>query len=145
MGRLDLNSEGLLLLTTDGELSRYLELPATGWTRRYRVRVFGELDEQRLKNLEKGTTVEGIEYGPIHVKIESNKGMNSWLIVSLKEGKNREIRRVMESLNLKVNRLIRQSYGPFQLGNLARGNIKEIHTQQLREQIGGFFKSKGKS
>ncbi len=140
VGRLDLNSEGLLLLTTDGELSRYLELPATGWTRRYRVRVFGELDEKKLKDLEKGTTVEGIEYGPIQVKIESKKGINSWLIVSLKEGKNREIRRVMESLGLQVNRLIRQSYGPFQLGSLVRGNIKEIHTANLKEQIPGFFK-----
>lgn len=140
VGRLDLNSEGLLLLTTDGELSRYLELPATGWTRRYKVRVFGELDEGKLKSLEKGTKVEGVEYGPIHVKVESSKGMNSWLIVSLKEGKNREIRRVMESLGLQVNRLIRQSYGPFQLGNLARGNIKEIHTQTLHEQIPGYFK-----
>lgn len=140
VGRLDLNSEGLLLLTTDGELSRYLELPATGWTRRYRVRVFGDLDEQALKDLEKGITVEGIHYGSIKVNIESRKGQNSWLSVSLKEGKNREIRRVMAALNLDVNRLIRQSYGPFQLGTMARGNVKEVYGEVLRQQIPGYFK-----
>ena len=141
VGRLDLNSEGLLLLTTDGELSRYLELPSTGWSRRYRVRVFGDINKDKLDSLKGGIEVDGIKYGSIDVKIESDKGMNAWLIVTLKEGKNREIRRVMEAIDLKVNRLIRLSYGPFQLGRLARGNVKEIHREILENQMPGFFKT----
>lgn len=141
VGRLDLNSEGLLLMTTDGELSRYLEHPSTGWSRNYRVRVFGAIDEGKLASLKNGITVEGIKYGPIMVKIEKSSPTNSWLQVTLKEGKNREIRKVMGALGLEVSRLLRVSYGPFQLGQLPRGNIKEVHTKILKEQIPGFFKS----
>ncbi|MGE4314130.1 MAG: pseudouridine synthase [Pseudobdellovibrionaceae bacterium] len=140
VGRLDLNSEGLLLLTTDGELARYLELPATGWSRNYRVRVFGALDQKKLDSLKNGIEVEGVKYGPIIVKVEKSAPTNSWLLVSLKEGKNREVRKVLGALGLEVSRLLRVSYGPFQLGQLPRGNIREVHTKTLKEQIPGFFK-----
>ncbi len=140
VGRLDLNTEGLLLLTNDGGLSRYLELPATGWKRRYRVRVHGRVNEERLAKLKKGITVEGVDYKSIEASLDSVQGTNSWLSVVLREGKNREIRRVMEALNLRVNRLIRTSYGPFNLGNLEKGTVEEVPDKVLREQIKGYFK-----
>jgi len=135
VGRLDLNSEGLLLLTNDGELSRRLELPEMGWSRKYRVRVHGHVDEQRLENLKKGITVEDVRYAPIDAHLEQTTGHNSWLSMTLHEGKNREIRRVMEALGLSVNRLIRTAYGPFQLGNLVRGGVVEMPPKVLRENL----------
>ena len=135
VGRLDLTSEGLLLLTNDGGLARQLELPSTGWLRRYRVRVFGVPNEAQLKALAQGVTVEGVRYGPIDAEVDAKKGDNTWLTVSLREGRNREIRRVMEHLGLAVSRLIRIAYGPFQLGTLERGGIEEIPPRVLREQL----------
>ncbi|HEY0422142.1 MAG TPA: pseudouridine synthase [Rhodopila sp.] len=135
VGRLDLTSEGLLLLTNDGGLARRLELPSTGWLRRYRVRVFGTPHEAALKSLAHGVTVEGVRYGPIDAEIDARKGDNVWLTVSLREGRNREIRKVMEHLGLSVSRLIRVAYGPFQLGVLERGGIEEIPARVLREQL----------
>ena len=135
VGRLDLNSEGLLLLTNDGELSRFLELPKRGWKRHYKVRVFGKLKEGIKEELAKGVTVEGIHYAPIEFDIDSVNGANTWVNVTLTEGKNREIRRVMKYFGLEVSRLIRLSYGPFQLGNLKRGEIKEIPYKVIKEQI----------
>jgi 23S rRNA pseudouridine2605 synthase len=136
IGRLDVTSEGLLLLTNDGALARRLELPETGWTRRYRVRVYGRVDEAALARLARGVTVDGMRYGSIQATLEHAPGANSWLLVSLREGKNREIRRVMEHLGLTVSRLIRTAFGPFQLGNLARGDVAEVTGKVLREQIG---------
>ena len=136
VGRLDITSEGLLLLTNDGELARRLELPSNGWLRRYRVRVFGNVEEAGLARLARGVTIEGVAYGPIEAGLDSRKGANAWLTVSLKEGKNREIRRVMAHLGLAVTRLIRVAYGPFQLGNLVRGAVEEVHPRILREQLG---------
>jgi 23S rRNA pseudouridine2605 synthase len=135
VGRLDLTSEGLLLLTNDGELSRQLELPATGWLRRYRVRVHGGVAPEKLKRLADGMKVDGIQFGPIEAAVDSVQRANTWLSVSLKEGKNREIRRVMDALLLPVTRLIRVAYGPFQLGLLPRGGVEEINGKILREQI----------
>lgn len=143
VGRLDLNTEGLLLLTNDGELARYLELPSTGWTRRYRVRVMGTIDTQRLENLKKGITIDGVNYKSIEASVDQEqKSANTWLSVTLREGKNREIRRVMEALDLKVGRLIRTSYGPFNLDALERGAVREIREQVLKDQIAGYFKSR---
>ncbi len=137
VGRLDLTSEGLLLLTNDGELARRLELPSTGWVRRYRVRVNGDVDEAGLAGLANGVTVEGVRYGPIDAVLEKRQGLaNAWLTVSITEGKNREIRRVMSYLGYRVNRLIRIAYGPFQLGYLPEGAVEEIPTRSLREQLG---------
>ena len=136
VGRLDLNSEGLLLLTNDGALARGLELPARGWLRRYRVRVHGAVDPARLKALEEGVTIDRIAYGPIRAALDREQGSNAWLTVSLREGKNREIRRVMEHLGLGVTRLIRIAYGPFQLGDLPRGALEEVPRRVLREQLG---------
>ena len=138
VGRLDLNSEGLLLLTNDGALARQLELPATGWLRRYRVRVHGSVDPARLAALKGGIMVEGVRYGPISAEIDSTKGSNSWLAVGLNEGKNREIRKVMAALGLETTRLIRIAYGPFQLGNLPRGAVTEVNPKVLREQLPKF-------
>ena len=135
VGRLDLASEGLLLLTNDGALARKLELPATGWKRRYRVRVHGIVDERALVALKKGVTVAGVRYGPIEAGLDVRKGANAWLSVSLSEGKNREVRRVLAHLGLVVTRLIRVAYGPFQLGLLARGAVEEVPAKVLREQI----------
>ncbi len=140
VGRLDLNTEGLLLLTNDGELSRYLELPATGWSRKYRVRVHGRINEERLKNLKNGITIEGVRYKSIIAEVDSTQGTNSWLSITLKEGKNREIRRVMEALGLQVNRLMRLSYGPFMLGKLQRGAVEEVPEKVLHAQISKYFK-----
>jgi 23S rRNA pseudouridine2605 synthase len=136
VGRLDLNSEGLLLLTNDGALARELELPARGWLRRYRVRVHGAVDPARLKALEEGVTIDRIAYGSIRAALDREQGSNAWLTMSLREGKNREIRRVMEHLGLGVTRLIRIAYGPFQLGELPRGALEEVPRRVLREQLG---------
>lgn len=136
IGRLDINSEGLLLLTNDGGLARTLELPETGWTRRYRVRAHGRVTNEQLTSIEKGVTVDKVKYGPIQATLDKNQGANTWLSVSLQEGKNREVRRVMEHLGLTVNRLIRVAYGPFQLGKLKRGEVKEIPKKALNEQLG---------
>ncbi|MDG6093843.1 rRNA pseudouridine synthase [Acetobacter sp. AN02] len=132
IGRLDINSEGLLLLTNDGGLARRLELPSNGWLRRYRVRVFGVVDESRLRALAKGSEFDGVRYGPIEAGLDSVKGDNSWLTVSLREGKNREIRKVMMGLNLHVSRLIRLSYGPFSLGELPAGALEEVPAKMMR-------------
>ncbi|WP_096704191.1 pseudouridine synthase [Magnetospirillum sp. 15-1] len=136
VGRLDLNSEGLLLLTNDGELARKLELPSNAWLRRYRVRVHGEVSEDALARLENGITIDGMAYGPISATLDRRQGANAWLSVSLREGKNREIRRVMEYLGWPVSRLIRVSYGPFQLGTLEEGAADEVAGKVLREQMG---------
>ena len=135
VGRLDLTSEGLLLLTNDGGLARQLELPSTGWLRRYRVRVFGVPNEGALRSLAHGVTVDGVRYGPIEAGVDARKGDNTWLSISLREGRNREVRRVMAHLGLSVSRLIRVAYGPFQLGMLERGGIEEIPARVLREQL----------
>jgi 23S rRNA pseudouridine2605 synthase len=135
VGRLDLNSEGLLLLTNDGALARLLERPETGWLRRYRVRVNGFVDEAALAALAKGVTVEGERYGPIDAGLDSRKGDNAWLTVGLREGRNREIRKVMAQLGLATSRLIRIAYGPFQLGLLTKGSVEEVPPKILREQM----------
>ena len=135
IGRLDLTSEGLLLLTNDGALARQLELPSTGWIRRYRVRVHGRPETAALATLASGVTVEGVAYGPIEAGLDAVKGENAWLTVALREGRNREIRKVMTHLNLSVTRLIRVAYGPFQLGVLPRGAVDEIPARVLRDQL----------
>lgn len=134
IGRLDLNSEGLILLTNDGELARYAELPSTGWARSYRVRVYGFVDKAALATLTEGITVEGVTYGRIEAEIAKeaeNTRTNTWLFMTLFEGKNREIRKVLAYLGLRVNRLIRMSYGPFSLGNLKPGDVKEVPAAQV--------------
>lgn len=139
VGRLDLNSEGLLLLTNNGELSRELELPKNAWSRKYRVRVHGHIDEQKLKNLETGVTIEGVSYGKVIINIDQKIGTNAWLTITLSEGKNREIRKLMKFVGLDVARLIRISYGPFQLGSLKKGEIRQVPQKVLKEQLGGRF------
>ena len=146
VGRLDLNSEGLLLLTNDGALARALELPATGWMRRYRARAHGRTDQQTLDRLKDGVAIDGVRYGPIEARLDKVKEhrdgtspANAWITVSLTEGKNREVRKVLESLGLKVNRLIRLSYGPFQLGVLGAGQVEEIGPRVIREQLAGLI------
>lgn len=136
IGRLDLNSEGLLLLTNDGALARRLELPSTGWIRRYKVRVHGEVDTEGLPGLARGITIDGTAYGPIRASLERRQGSNAWIMMALREGKNREVRRVLEHLGLQVTRLIRLSYGPFQLGNLERSAVDEVPKKVLAEQLG---------
>lgn len=136
VGRLDLNSEGLLLLTNDGELKRKLELPSTGWLRRYRVRINGSVSEARLDELRAGITVEGVTYQPMVVTFDRQQGANAWLTVSIREGKNREIRRAMQAIGVTVNRLIRVSYGPFQLAALKQGDVEEIKQRVVRDQLG---------
>ena len=136
IGRLDFNTEGLLLLTNDGGLARALELPDTGWLRRYRVRAHGEVTQAQLDELKKGVEVDGVKYGPIDATLERDQGANVWLVFAIREGKNREVRNVMAHLGLEVNRLIRVSYGPFQLGELAEGAVEEVKTRVLREQLG---------
>ena len=146
VGRLDLNTEGLLLLTNDGELARFLELPATGWKRRYRVRVKGNVAQAKLDRLKEGVTVEGVHYKSIIATLdaEQSQGANSWITVSLQEGKNREIRRVMEHIGLTVNRLIRTDYGPFSLGKMERGTVVEVKTPVLKAQVSKFFAQREK-
>ncbi len=145
VGRLDLNTEGLLLLTNDGGLSRHLELPDTGWKRKYRVRVNGKVNETRLASLKNGITVEGVRYKSIDAKLEvqpeerENIGANSWISITLREGKNREIRRVMEALGLRVTRLIRTDYGPFTLGKMTRGAVSEVTTGVMKSHISQYF------
>ena len=137
VGRLDLNSEGLLLLTNDGELARRLELPATGWVRRYRVRVHGEVDQTQLDQLARGIEVEGVRYGAVQATLDRKQGDNMWLTMSLTEGKNREIRKICGHFGWPVSRLIRVAYGPFQLGShLNPGDIEEVPAKVLREQLG---------
>jgi len=136
VGRLDLNSEGLLLLTNDGALKRKLELPATGWLRRYRVRVNGTPVDATFAPLRTGLTIGAERFQPMIVTLDRQKGANAWVTVSIREGRNREVRRAMESVGLVVNRLIRLSYGPFQLGNLKPGAVEEIRPRVLREQLG---------
>ncbi len=136
IGRLDLTSEGLLLLTNDGGVKRQLELPATGWVRRYRVRVHGAIDPAKLATLARGITLDGFEYGPIEARLDKVQGSNAWLTVALREGKNREIRRVLEHFGWPVNRLIRLSFGPFQLGRLRPAEVEEVTGKVLREQVG---------
>lgn len=136
VGRLDINTEGLLLMTNDGGLSRVLELPATGWLRRYRVRVHGRVRQEELDKLKDGIAVDGILYGSIEATIEHEQGTNAWLSVALREGKNREIKKVLGHLGLDVTRLIRVSFGPFQLGDLPTGAVREIRSRMLRDQLG---------
>jgi len=138
VGRLDINSEGLLLLTNDGALKRLLELPATGWLRRYRVRAYGTVRPDALRALEDGIEIDGVRYGSIKAEEETRTGANAWLKVGLREGKNREVRRVLLHLGLEVSRLIRTAYGPFQLGALKRGGIEEVTPKVLKEQLGGM-------
>lgn len=141
VGRLDINTEGLLLLTNDGGMKRYLELPSTGWLRRYRVRAFGRADEAKLASLKHGITIDGVNYKSIEVSLDSKQGGNVWLTMALREGKNREIKKVLEALDLKVNRLIRLSFGPFQLGQLEAGKVEEVPRRVLRQQLGKNWQS----
>jgi 23S rRNA pseudouridine2605 synthase len=136
VGRLDFNTEGLLLLTNDGALARLLELPATGWLRRYRVRAHGAITQNQLDGLRRGVTIDGIHYGPIEAARDRVQGSNVWLTLGIREGKNREVRNVLGHLGLGVTRLIRVSFGPFQLGELAQGAVEEVRTRVLREQLG---------
>ncbi|MDA9434513.1 pseudouridine synthase [Bradyrhizobium sp. CCBAU 51627] len=136
VGRLDFNTEGLLLLTNDGGLARTLELPDTGWLRRYRVRAHGDITQAQLDQLKNGIEVEGVKYGPIEATLERDQGANVWLVFAIREGKNREVRNVCAHLGLEVNRLIRVSYGPFQLGEIPEGQVEEIRARVLREQLG---------
>jgi 23S rRNA pseudouridine2605 synthase len=136
VGRLDMNTEGLLLLTNDGGLARVLELPATGWLRRYRVRAHGRVQQARLDELRHGITIDGVRYGSIEAVLEREQGTNIWLVFAMREGKNREVKNVLGHLGLAVNRLIRVSFGPFQLGDLPDGAVEEVRTRHLREQLG---------
>ncbi|MBT8412513.1 MAG: rRNA pseudouridine synthase [Octadecabacter sp.] len=136
VGRLDLNSEGLLLLTNDGEMKRLMELPSTGWLRRYRVRIKGSLSEAKLDELRRGIEVDGIKYQPMDAAFDRQQGANAWLTIGIREGKNREIRRTMEALGVVVNRLIRISYGPFQLGQLKPGAVEEVKQRIVKDQLG---------
>ena len=136
VGRLDLNSEGLLLLTNDGAIKRQLELPSTGWLRKYRVRIKGRPKDEDFEPLRKGISIDGERFQPMIVNLDRQQGANAWLTVGLREGKNREIRRAMEELGFSVNRLIRVSYGPFQLGNLKPGEVDELRRRVIRDQLG---------
>lgn len=136
VGRLDITTEGLLLLTNDGGLARVLELPQTGWLRRYRVRAHGKVSQQQLDGLKDGIAVDGVLYGAIEAVMDREQGSNIWLTLGLREGKNREVKKVLGSLGLDVNRLIRVSYGPFQLGDLAEGEVREVRGRLLRDQLG---------
>jgi 23S rRNA pseudouridine2605 synthase len=136
VGRLDLTTEGLLLLTNDGGLSRALELPSNGWKRRYRARAYGRTTQEALDALKDGVEVEGVSYGPVFAKIDQVQGGNVWITLSITEGKNREVRQIMRHLGLTVNRLIRTAYGPFQLGGLPKGEVEAVPGKQLKEQLG---------
>jgi 23S rRNA pseudouridine2605 synthase len=136
VGRLDLNTEGLLLLTNDGGLARVLELPSTGWLRRYRVRAHGNVTQDALDRLHAGITIEGVRYGAIEATLDRTQGSNVWLTFAIREGKNREVRNVLGALGMQVNRLIRVSYGPFQLGELPAGAVEEVRSRTLRDQLG---------
>ncbi|MCY4462960.1 MAG: pseudouridine synthase [Albidovulum sp.] len=139
VGRLDLNSEGLLLLTNNGELKRVLELPSTGWTRKYRVRAKGVANDKSLNSLRNGLELDGERFRPIDISLDRQVGMNAWYTVGIREGRNREIRRAMKSIGLLVNRLIRISFGPFSLSNMQAGEISEIRRKIVRDQLGGHF------
>lgn len=136
VGRLDFNTEGLLLLTNDGALARHMELPATGWLRRYRVRAHGRITQSDLDKLKEGVTIEGVSYGPIEAALDKVQGHNTWMTIGLREGKNREVRNVLASLGLSVNRLIRISFGPFQLLDLAPGSVESVQRRVLIDQLG---------
>jgi 23S rRNA pseudouridine2605 synthase len=136
IGRLDYNTEGLLLLTNDGEIARRMELPSGGWPRHYRVRLFGKITQGELDKLAEGIAVDGVKYGPVIADLERSRGTHCWATVVIKEGKNREVKRIMESLGLKVSRLIRVQFGPFHLGQLAEGAVEEIPTRLWRENLG---------
>ncbi len=136
IGRLDFNTEGLLLLTNDGELARHLELPATGWLRRYRVRAKGRVTQEELDRLKEGIEIEGVKYGPIEATLDTVQGANAWLTVAIREGKNREVRKVLATFGLEVNRLIRISFGPFQLLDLEPGKAEHVKRRVLAEQLG---------
>ncbi|MEQ9643440.1 MAG: pseudouridine synthase [Alphaproteobacteria bacterium] len=140
VGRLDYTSEGLLLLTNDGELARFLELPSTGWTRRYRVRVHGYVDDKKLATLADGLTVDGVRYEPVKARLDKQQGSNAWLTMALKEGKNREVRKLCAHLGFEVTRLIRVGYGPFQLGDLKPGDTAAVQGKLLKDQLGGHAK-----
>lgn len=139
IGRLDLTTEGLLLLTNDGALARHLELPKHAWTRHYRVRVHGRVDENHLAALSGGLTLSGIHYGPVKAELERTQGSNAWLKISIKEGKNREVRKIMEHLGLQVTRLIRVAFGPFQLAKLPLGEVEEVPQRVLKDQLADFY------
>ena len=136
VGRLDLNSEGLLLLTNDGGIKRRLELPSTGWLRRYRVRINGRPKDEDFEPLRKGMMIEGERFQPMTVALDRQQGANAWLTIGLREGKNREIRRALEDIGYNVNRLLRLSYGPFQLGALKLGEVEELRPRVVRDQLG---------
>ena len=136
VGRLDLTTEGLLLLTNDGGLSRALELPSNGWRRRYRARAYGRVGQEALDALSGGVEIDGVRYGPISAKLDQVQGGNVWITLSITEGKNREVRAILRHLGLTVNRLIRTAYGPFQLGGLEKGAVEEVPGKQLKEQLG---------
>ena len=136
VGRLDFDSEGLLLLTNDGDLARHLELPSTGWSRKYRLRAQGLVNEEQLASLAKGVTIDGITYGQVIAKLDRQMASNAWLTMAIREGKNREIRRIMKHFGHPVSRLIRVSYGPFQLGNLGDGEVEEIRPRIVADQLG---------
>ena len=139
VGRLDFNTEGLLLLTNHGGLARHLELPSTGWLRRYRVRAYGNVKQEQLDRLKDGIELEGVRYGPIEANLEREQGSNVWLGIGLREGKNREVKKVLASLHLAVTRLIRVSFGPFALGDLAPGDAEEVKPRVIAEQVGAAF------
>lgn len=144
VGRLDLNTEGLLLLTNDGELARWLELPSTGWVRTYRVRVNGRFHHKRLEEISKGVTIDGIHYRSVSIELDERKeGVNQWLTIHIKEGKNREVRKLLEYAGLTVNRLLRTSYGPFELKKIQRGNIEEISKNDLLIHCKPYFENLG--
>ena len=136
IGRLDINTEGLLLLTNDGGLARVLELPSTGWLRRYRARANGVTDQAKLDTLAKGVTIDGVDYAGVEARLDRVQGANVWMTLGLREGKNREVKRLLEYLGLAVNRLIRLSYGPFQLGEMPEGEVEEVRTRILADQLG---------
>lgn len=136
IGRLDIDSEGLLLLTNDGELARHLELPATGWTRKYRVRVYGRVEEAKLEEIAEGVNIDGVQYGPVLARLDTQKNSNAWLTIAIKEGRNREVRNIMEYLGYPVTRLLRLSYGPFLLGKLEAGQVEEVKPSVLAQQLG---------
>jgi 23S rRNA pseudouridine2605 synthase len=140
VGRLDYDSEGLLLLTNDGAISRKLELPSTGWLRKYKVRVHGIVDKSALLKIKDGIKLDNFKTGPIEANLEIQKGTNAWILIGIREGKNREIRRIMDHLGYPVNRLIRLSYGPFQLGNLKSGEVSEINKNVIKNQLGLMHK-----
>lgn len=136
VGRLDFNTEGLLLLTNDGALARHMELPATGWLRRYRVRAHGRVTQQGLDELKAGVEIDGVRYGPVDATLDQTQGANVWLTIGLREGKNREVRKILSTLGLEVNRLIRVSFGPFQLLDLPVGQVEAVKRRVLAEQLG---------